>query len=332
MRIAVSGLRHGHIASILKEVKHHEQVQIVGVAEREPELARKFIDAAGVQVTHRTLGELLAEVECDAVAVGDVYADRGAQVIEALEAGKHVLADKPLCTRVKEIERIRALAQKKGLTVMVAFTLRYTAAWQTVRRIIAEGAIGQVCTATFHGQHPLSYGTGRPEWYFEKGRHGGTINDIMVHGIDSVAYLTGQPVVEVLAARAWNMEPAEAPFFQDCDQALFRLANGAGAMMEASYKAPKGHPSNWTARLWGTQGDLTAMASGEITLRRAGEPAKTIEAKVENRSNVGDDFLHETGGLPGHRPELTTAESLDSTEKAVRTQWAADEKKSFVAV
>ena len=333
MKIAISGFRHGHIGSIVKEMAHYpQQLQIVAACERDPQKAEPIIKASGATITHKDLDTMLREVECDAVAVGDVYADRGAQVIKALEAGKHVLADKPMCSSPAEMRRIRQLAEEKDRKVIVALTLRYVAAWQTARRIVREGAIGEVCTATVHGQHPLNYKAGRPEWYFEQGRHGGTINDIMVHGIDSMLYVTGLPVVEVVAARAWHMQPAEVPFFQDCAQAFLRLSNGAGVMMESSYKAVKGHATPWTMTIWGTDGDMTFTSSGAVTVRRPGEPAKAVEAKIENKGNIVEDFIQEVEGFPGRQQQLTTAESLDASEKAVLAQEAADKAKAFVKV
>jgi predicted dehydrogenase len=332
MRIAVSGLRHGHIASIVKEMQHYPQLQIVGVAETRPEACENFVKTAGVTVTHRSLEDMIADVEFDALASGDVFAHRGAQAVRALEAGKHILADKPLCTRPDEMSRIRQLAKEKKLTVMVALTMRYTGALQTARRLVREGVIGEVCTATVHGQHALNYKTGRPDWYFEPGQHGGTITDLMVHGIDSLAFMTGHPVAEVIGARAWHMEPKDAPFFQDCAQAMLRLASGAGVMMETSYKSVKGHPAPWTFEIFGTQGSLKMLSSGEITVRRPGEPTRVVEAVVEHKGNVIEDFLGETIGLADHKQLLTTDESLDASEKAVLTQAAADMGKTFIRI
>lgn len=332
MKIAISGFRHGHIGAIVKEMHHYPQLQIVAACEAQPEKCENIIKAAGVAITHKNIDDMLKTAQFDALAVGDVYADRGAQVIKALEAGKHILGDKPLCTRPEEIRRIRALAAEKKRSVIVALTLRYNAAWQTARKLIREGAIGEVCTATVHGQHPLNYKAGRPEWYFEKGRHGGTICDLMVHGIDSLNYMTGAPVAEVVAARAWHKEPVDVPFFQDCAQAMFRLANNGGVIMEASYKVPKGHPAPWSATVWGTLGALEVNTSGVITLKKAGEAAKTVEAVLQRKGNCIEDFLAEVGEMPGRQQELTTAESLDASEKAVLAQAAADEGRAHQRV
>jgi predicted dehydrogenase len=333
MRIAVCGFRHGHISSLVKELKECSRVEIVAAAEPNPDLAADFIKAAGVPVTHASLDAMLKEVEFDALVFGDVYGDRGDQVIKGLEAGKHILADKPLCTQPGQMRRIRALAGEKKRSVMVALTLRYVPSWQTARRLILEGAIGEVCTGTVHGQHPLSYKAGRPAWYFEAGRHGGTVNDIMVHGIDSMKFMTGHAVIEAVGARAWHMEPAEVPFFQDCAQALLRLDNQAGIMMETSYKTPKGHSAPWHAVFFGTLGSLSVDTGKTLTLCRAGEPARSIPAAATfSAKNCVEDLIHEVEGLPGHQPVLTTAESLDASEKAVLIQQAADQGKAYLKV
>jgi predicted dehydrogenase len=332
MKVAISGFHHGHVTGIVKQVQNSPHLQIGAACEREPAACREIIASTGVKITHNDFEGMLKDVDFDALVVGDVYADRGPQVIKALEAGKHIIADKPLCTRPEQMREIRRLAEQKKRSVLVALDLRYDASCQTMRRVLREGAIGQVVTGRVLGQHGLSYKAGRPEWYFEKGRHGGTINDLMVHGLDSLLFMTGQPVVEVVAARAWHSEPDEVPFFQDAAQAMLRLKNDAGILMEASYKTPKGHGAAWEFRFWGKEGELHLVCGTSLTLRRKGEPARQIEIKQVTPGGCVADFVNETIGLPGHQQILTTAESLDASEKAVLTQAAADEARTHVAV
>ncbi|MFH0939522.1 MAG: Gfo/Idh/MocA family oxidoreductase [Planctomycetota bacterium] len=332
MKVAISGFRHSHTNAITQQIRQYPQLQIVAASESHPEACQEIIKSSGVTITHPSLDAMLDSVEFDALVIGDVFVDRGAQVIKALQAGKHILADKPLCTRLDEMEQIRALAKKQNRSVLVAFTLRYHASWQTARKMLRDGAIGTIATGNVLGQHGLNYQVGRPAWYFEKDRHGGTIVDLMVHGIDSLYYLTGQPVVEVIAARAWHVEPDEAPFFQDVAQAFFRLKNDIGITMEASYKTPRGHNPVWEIHLWGTAGDIVILSSGQITLRRHNEPAQQLDSKIENKTNIVEDFIGETMGLSGHQQELTTAESLDASEKAVLAQVAADKRQAYVKV
>jgi len=75
--------------------------------------------------------------------------------------------------------------------------------------------IGDLVTISFGGQHALNYkedGSGRAAWYFEEGKHGGTLTDIAVHGIDLAQWICGCRVKSVTGARAWR--PGRAPNIQ----------------------------------------------------------------------------------------------------------------------
>ena len=216
-------------------------------------------------MTHESFTEMLREVACDVVAIGDVYARRGALVIAALEAGRHVLSDKPLCTSLAEQEEIEQLArgaraERSGLQL----DCRDARAFRTLRELLRAGTIGEIATVRIDGQHPLLLGK-RPAWYFEPGQHGGTINDIGIHAFDFVPWLTGLEWREQIAARCWNAKAREFPHFHDGAQMLACLENGAGVFADFSYLAPDqlGYtlPHYWQtrgARHTGPRGDTSA--------------------------------------------------------------------------
>ena len=74
--------------------------------------------------------------------------------------------------------------------------MRYEDKVTSVRELLRSGALGEINNVYFGGQHPLQYGR-RPAWYYERtesgeSKHGGVINDLSIHGIDLVEYLTGK--------------------------------------------------------------------------------------------------------------------------------------------
>ncbi len=323
LKAAVSGFRHGHIGSIINSLKKHPDIEIAACSEEEPGKCSSIIESSGVKITHRNLEAMLEEADFDILALGDVYAKRGGQAVKALEAGKHVLSDKPLCTESREITRIKELSGEKNLSVIIALTLRYSATLQTARKMILEGAIGEVADVIVTGHHGLMYRTGRPDWYFEEGMHGGTINDIMIHGIDAAPWLTGVRFSSVLSALAGHFEPDGAPFFQDIAKAFLKLENGGGVFMDTSYKAPAGHPSGWEFSLWGTSGYMNFKTAGEVIIRRHNEPEEKIApGKVFNTDFV-NDLVCEIRGTPGHKPVLSTLECLLSTGNTLAVEEAA---------
>jgi predicted dehydrogenase len=132
--------------------------------------------------------------------------------IAALRAGKHLLSDKPLCTSLEEQLQIEELAVQHRLVVGLQLDSRGYGAFRTLREIVRGGEIGEIVTIRIDGQHPLLPDT-RPVWYFEPGKHGGTINDIGIHAFDFVPWMTGHGWREVVWARSWNGKARAFPTF-----------------------------------------------------------------------------------------------------------------------
>ena len=327
-RIAFAGFRHGHIFALCEQCKKHtDLVQIAGAWE-EDDAARAAAESEhGVVFDGRGFEDLINDPLIDIIAVGDYYGRRGELCIRALEAGKHVIADKPLCTSLDELDRIEALAAEKGLKVGCMLSLRYSRYTAPAKEIISSGKLGDVTAVSFNGQHGLDYGS-RPMWYFEDGKHGGVINDIAVHGVDLVEYLTGKRLAVIDAARVWNKFADTAPGFKACAQFMVQLEGGAGIQGDVSYAAPChadfGLPFYWQFIIWGTGGVLRFAEDGR-GIDAYFDYAKAPEY-IEGTPSVRDhvvDFIDEIDGRPG--PLITTAEVLASSRDTLLIQKAADD-------
>ena len=268
VRFAFAGFRHGHIMMVYAALRNHPDAVIVAAAE-DDEATRAACLRDGVILTHSSVEQMLDEVDCDVVAVGQHYGGRGTVVRMALERGRHVLADKPLCCAMADYEAIARLSREKGLSVIVQFDLRGDGRFLALRRIVRDGAPGEVRAVSFGGQHPLLYGKGRPDWYFEPGLHGGILNDIAVHAMDFIPWITGRRFAFIESARAWNAGFDEVPFFQNAGQAMLTLDNGAGVLGDVSYFAPDsfgyGTPYYWRTTIW-CRGGVSKPPAARLTL------------------------------------------------------------------
>ncbi|MBI4559683.1 MAG: Gfo/Idh/MocA family oxidoreductase [Candidatus Hydrogenedentes bacterium] len=327
LRMCFVGFRHGHVFSLYSLVKNRGDARIVGVCE-EDAAVRAELGNKGVVVTHNSYDAMLSEVDCDAVAVGDYFGRRGAEVIQALEAGRHVIGDKPLCTRLPELTRIAELARANGLKVGCMLDLPDLAQFQTLRRLLASGVVGEAHTVCFLGQHPLLFGR-RPDWYFESGKHGGTLNDLAIHAIDAIPWLTGQEVVEITAARAWNARHQSHPSFQDGAIVMLRLANGAGVIGDVSYLAPDGqgysHPAYWRFTISGALGSIetSAVAKSVQVFAACDKAGRDEPLDPERPGGYFEDFLADIAGKPNPNG-LRTERILHSSRVALVAQHAAD--------
>lgn len=325
MNLAFAGLRHGHIFALYEMAKAHPEFTVAGAWE-EDAASRAIAEGKGLSCRYETYEALLTDPAVDAVAFGGCFADRGPLAIEALKAGKHVIADKPLCTSLAELDEIERLAKEKGLFVSCMFTLRYEKRMAAVKALFESGELGEISNVYFGGQHPLQYGR-RPMWYFEPGKHGGTINDIAIHGIDMLKYAFGLDITGVNAARCWNKFASEQPHFNDCAQFMATAQNGAGVLADVSYAIPDGIefglPYYWRFFVWGTEGVIEFTASGpnEPVWYKKGDPAPRPLPEAEAPVDFLSDVL---AMMRGESCILPMQDVFDSTRAALTVQAAAD--------
>ena len=326
-RFAFVGFRHGHILDLLTGVEERADAEVVACCEEDPATREALAAKGRVKITHTDFTAMLREVECDVVAIGDYYAKRGSIALAALRAGRHVLSDKPLCTTLEEQGEIERLAAQRGLKVGLQLDSRDYAAWRKLREIIRSGQIGEVATLRLAGQHPLLLGT-RPSWYFEPGRHGGTINDIGIHAFDFIPWMTGLHWREIRAARSWNAKAHDFPHFQDCAQFLATLDNGAGVLADFSYLAPDtlGYqlPHYWHMLVHGTRGLAeTHLFAKEITVIKDDSAApESIPVGEARTRGYLEDYLQELRGNAA-AAQLKSADCLKASRLALSAQAAA---------
>lgn len=335
IRIAFAGFRHDHIFDLYLRARDSADFKIVGACELDDATRHRAHSLHGVQFTHQDHTEMLDRVDCDAVAIGDYYAKRGEILVAALQRGKHVLSDKPLCTSLDEIVAARRLAQAAGLEVGCMLDCRGAGPFIGMQELVRGGAIGEVHSVCISGQHPLLIGS-RAGWYFEEGKHGGTINDIGIHAFDMIEWITGLRFVEIVAARSWNAMALPYPHFRDGGQFLLRMSNGCGVMGDVSYFAPddSGYSLDqyWRIVLHGSQGVAeVSLNSPVITVAQNGQGLRRLPVPESIPGRYLDSFVRCLQGKP-REATLKTDEVFRAAQIALQVQNAADERLTYVAL
>lgn len=327
MNVAFAGLRHSHIFQLFKDISGNPRYTIIGAFESD-EASRVAAEKQGLICNYTTYDELLADANVETVVLGGCFGERGAYAIKALKAGKHVIADKPLCTSLEELDEIEALTRKTGKKVSVMLTMRYEPIIVTLKELVASGALGKINNVTFGGQHPLRYGR-RPGWYFEgDGLYGGVINDIAIHGIDILRFIGCAPQAEIEAARQWNCYASKVPDFKDCGQFMITLADGCGVIGDVSYAIPDGIefglPYYWHFYFWGTKGTVSFNYSDKTFKYYAAGKVEPIEIPlIQPKTDFVSDFLDLVEGKSD--VILPMEEALASTREVLLIQKYADE-------
>ena len=321
MNIAFAGLRHSHVFALYDLAKQNPNFNIVGAYESNGD-ALKLAAQRAVECNYKTFDELLNDKKVDVVALGGCFGERGEMAIKALNAGKHVIADKPLCTTLKQLKKIKKAAEKSGKKVSCMFTMRFDEPKiSAAKKLFESGALGEINNVIFGGQHPLQYGR-RPMWYFEDGLHGGVINDIAIHAVDILSYAFGLKIKTVNAARCWNKYAKEQPNFKDSGQIMLTAKNGAGIMGDVSYAIPDGvefgYPNYWRFQIFGTLGVLDfSLAGAESVYYLKGDPTPHVLEDGETL-NYLDDFYNLINGEDN--VILTTNEVFNATETTLKIQ------------
>ena len=134
----------------------------------------------------------------DICTPGDTHAEIA---IAALEAGKHVLCEKPLANSVEEAERMAAAAAASGRVAMCGFSYRRTPALALAKRFVDEGRLGAIRhVRAQYLQDWLSDSEAPLTWRLDAAKAGsGALGDIGAHIIDSAQWLTGTPIASVSA-------------------------------------------------------------------------------------------------------------------------------------
>ena len=296
----------GKIAQVrhIPEYAANPDVQLVGFFDLSETRAAQVAAPFGGRV-YDSWAALLADPGIDAVSVCTANVSHAEITVAALEAGKHVLVEKPLATTPAGCEQIVAAAAASGRLLMVDQNQRFTKAHQMVRQLVADGVIGRVTafTTTFGhaGPETWSVDPGPGTWFFDPSMTTmGAIGDLGVHKTDLIHFLTGHLVVEVSAKLATleKVDAAGRPIpVDDHAVALYTLDDGTVGQMTASW-CFHGAEDNST-RLYGTQGiirvyddpqfQVIVERPGQEPERHAVEPMQTNDNQTA--SGVIDAFV-----------------------------------------
>lgn len=310
LKLGVLGIDHGHIFGMLSNMQAQgctcDLWWTDGPAVTEQKFCQVFPDLTKVSDRRR----ILDDPEVDMILISAVPADRAQLAIEAMEAGKDVMVDKPGCTTLAQLAEIRKVQARTGRIWTVNFSERFEVPAVTKAcELVSEGAIGRVVQTVGLGPHKQNLKT-RPNWFFDRTRFGGILCDIGSHQIDQFLHFTGSTAATVAHALTENTTLPEHPGFQDFGEMTLRSDHGHG-YVRVDWFTPDGLPTWGDGRLF-IQGTL-----GHIELRKytdIGQPHRTnnlyLVNETENRHIACDD-----AGLP-YFPRLV-ADVQDRTETAV---------------
>ncbi|MDL2235134.1 Gfo/Idh/MocA family oxidoreductase [Christensenellaceae bacterium OttesenSCG-928-L17] len=199
---SIARQRHAH------EYYLNPHAEIAGVFDLNAARAKEVVEKYGGKV-YASMEEMLADPAVDAVSVCVANKYHAECTIAALNAGKHVLCEKPMAVSLEECEAMVAAAKKNNRRLCIGQNQRLTPAHKRAKQIIASGELGKVISfqSTFGHRGPESWSieNSANTWFFKKDQAAfGSMADLGIHKIDLLCYLIGD-VVDTAYARLMTL-------------------------------------------------------------------------------------------------------------------------------
>jgi len=144
VRIGCLGAARIAPAALVKPARTNDEIEVTAVAARDAGRATAFAAKQGIPVVHDSYEALLADPDVDAIYNPLPNGLHALWTIRALEAGKHVLCEKPFTANAEEAEEVAAAAERAGLVVMEAFHWRYHPLAARMLEVVNSGELGPV--------------------------------------------------------------------------------------------------------------------------------------------------------------------------------------------
>lgn len=259
---------------------HVEEVDVDGLFDINRSLATELAEKYAIPRVYDSVDALFNTPDLDAVVIGVPNKFHKPLAIQALQAGKHVLLEKPMGLNGADAREIYAVQQDAGKTLMIAHQMRWQWINQHIKQYTRKGAFGKIYAAKA-GWLRRSGIPGWGSWFTRKTESGGgPLADIGVHMLDVARYLMDNPkpvsvygsVYSELGLRKKGLGGWGTPdwdgFFdvEDLAMALIRMEDGSTLSLEASWAIHTDKASDVFVRLMGTDGGVVIADNASATL------------------------------------------------------------------
>jgi predicted dehydrogenase len=292
--------------------------EVVALCSRNPDKVARAGEQLGISDLSNDWGSFVRRHDLDLISVATPVTLHRDVTVAALEAGKHVLCEKPLALTVSECEDMVGAARRAGTQTATCFELRWTAERATVRQLVADGLVGDPYFVRLSQSGSYWHPSRRNQalWMYDVDQGGGYLMGMLAHDIDLVCSLFGQPVELVADVR--TMVPTRPlpdggtleVTADDTTVLTIRLDSGALALINCSVVGV--HVQNAVFDAFGSEGTITGplgsrAGADHILAGRAGDPGLS-PVPVEDRHIASGRPLPERGAAAAIRAQALMLE------------------------
>lgn len=200
-----------------------DSTELVAVCDVNRERAKAIADQFGVKA-YTSSSRMLKNEAIEVVSVCTWSTKLAKEALKALNAGKHVLVEKPMATNTKQAKKLLAVAEKNGLHLTVGFLMRFIPGLQHIREAVESKKLGELVCATAK----------RVSQWPERIGDVGVVKDTAIHDIDVMRYVYGEDPISVYA-KTGSMRHRK---FEDYAQIMLTYEDGKSAFIESNWITP----------------------------------------------------------------------------------------------
>ena len=253
MKVGIISFAHGHAHGYASALRNIEGVQIVGIADDDQNRGRNA--AEKYQTKYFKEYEELLQQDIDAVIITSENSKHLEHVVAAAKAGKHILCEKPLATKVEDAKEMIEACKQNHVILQTAFPVRFNTAIVRAKKIIENGELGQIFAIK-----GTNRGTNPGGWFVDLEKSGGgAVIDHTVHVVDIMRWFMGAEVREVYAEIDNTITSGPS---DDCGILTIDFENDVFTTLDCSWSRTETYPT-WgdvTLEIVGSEGTLKVDA------------------------------------------------------------------------
>lgn len=331
LRVAIVGLVHGHVRGFLGPALKRSDIQIVGIAEPDAQLAHRYAQEFNLnaQLLYSDLEQMLTAVQPQAVLVYTDTLDHRRVVEVAARHRLPVMMEKPLAVSVEDALAIKRAADAAHIPVLVNYETTWYPSNAAAYQLVRDGALGDVRKVVVHDGHqgPMEIGV-PPEflsWLTDPKRNGaGALFDFGCYGADLMTWLMQGAVPITVTAVTQQIKPEIYPHVDD-EATVILTYPKAQAILQASWNWPFDRKD---MEVYGATGEAITVRRDGLRVRRKGDNQELQQSAPALEPPYNDPISYliavvsgaiKPAGLTALDTNITVVRILDAARESART-------------
>ncbi|MFC1713850.1 Gfo/Idh/MocA family protein [Candidatus Poribacteria bacterium] len=241
----------------MKAYMNNPHAELVAVCGRDEGRTRANMAEAGVEdcAVYTDYAEMLKRDDLHVVSIctpNDLHVEQG---IMAVQAGKHMLLEKPIALNLEDLKKLRGAVREAGVKTVVGFVLRWNPLFETLKPLIEDDAIGRI----FYGEVDYYHGIGpwykQFEWNVKKSIGGSSLLSAGCHSVDGLRWFLDEEAVEVTCYSTRSDGESYKPYEYDpTSVTIIKFESGAIGKVTSSIECVQ--PYVFSVNLVGDKGTI----------------------------------------------------------------------------